>query len=367
MQRYAFCAVPFCVLLIVPASQLLARTVVEEAPIADVGRAVNQPLVEKVTRVLDSYYRRPLNTNVDNPWSLIHWSIAFGIDAQVTASGPNDQPVSAIGWLCYNRPAAGQQLMSYDGQSLRLPIAPGLQGHQGQLLSMLAQSQVKPDYGLRAGGKELTVADLVDYEKRTCRSGSELTFKLVGLAHYCGSDETWRNSSGQDWSVQRLLEEELGAPINRTQCPCGGTHRLFALSYAVDRRRHENKPVDGPWLVAERREKAYQDRAFRLQNTDGSFSTLWLDAAQNQNDKTRKLTTSGHILEWLAFSLPDDQLSDARFERAVSFVATLLERNQQMQWHRGALGHALHALAIYEQRVAGTRPGDRRERLVPTE
>jgi hypothetical protein len=333
------------------------------APATDSPTAINQPLAEKVHRVLDSYCARRINTKYENPWSVLHWSIAYGIDAEVVAAELDGQSVSAIGWLCYNRPAAGQRLMSYDGQSLRLPIAPGLQGHQGQFLAMLAQSRVKPDYEIHVGSHKSSVADLVDYEKRTCRSDLELTFKLIGLAYYSNSEESWQNSAGQSWSVRRLLEEELSEPIDRNRCPCGGTHRLFALSYAVERRRSEGLPIDGPWQIAHRRTQSYQQRAFQLQNGDGSFSTLWLDARENRNDKTRKLTTSGHILEWLACSLPESQLHDPSFERAVEYVANLLDQNQNVRWHRGALGHALHALAIYDERVLDAKPGQRRERL----
>ena len=147
------------------------------------------------------------------------------------------------------------------------------------------------------------------------------------------------------------------------QSTCGGLHRLFAINYAVERRESEGKPIDGPWLVAQQRTTAYQQRAFKLQNPDGSFSTAWLDLPEHRDDVTRQLTTSGHILEWLAYSLPDEQLRDPRFERAVDFVTSLLDGKQQTKWHRGALGHALHALVIYETRTFGPRAGDRSERL----
>lgn len=155
--------------------------------------------------------------------------------------------------------------------------------------------------------------------------------------------------------MRRLLEEELRQPINRYASCCGGTHRLFAWSYAVHRRRGEGLPVDGPWHTADLRTRAYQRRAFQLQNSDGSFSTAWLDRRENKTDKTRRLTTSGHILEFLVFSLPDERLGDPQLERAVEYVANLLEENRRKSWHRGALGHAIHALAIYERRVLGSK------------
>ena len=142
---------------------------------------------QRVQRVLDSYYVKPLNTRDDAPWSLLHWSIAYGVDAMVCVGDPSGKPVTAIGWLCSNYPAKGVRLIAMDGQGMSLPVAPGIQGHDGQFLSMLAQSRVNRDYLLRVGGREMNVADLVEHEKLTCRGDMELTFKLIGIAHYEGT------------------------------------------------------------------------------------------------------------------------------------------------------------------------------------
>jgi hypothetical protein len=319
----------------------------------------NTRLANKIKRVLDWYYSHPLNTRDDTPWSVLHWSIAYGVDAQVCVGGPDGRKVTAIGWLCCNRPAAGKRLVSLNSGNMNLPIAPGIQGHHGQFLSMLAQSKVPSDYVLRIGKRELEVANLVKYEKARCRSGMELTFKLIGISHYTPSNETWNNSRGESWSVNRLLREELKEPIDRMAACCGGTHRLYSLSYAIDRRRKQGLPIADDWKKAERRVQSYQRRAFQLQNSNGSFSTMWFERRENSNDKTRKLITSGHLLEWLAFSLPEERLQDPKFERALDYVANLLDQNHGTSWHRGGLGHALHALAIYEQRVLGATPGQR--------
>ena len=54
------------------------------------------------------------------------------------------------------------------------------------------------DYPMRVDGHDFTVADLVEYEKLTCRPKSELTFKLIGLAHYLDSDATWTSEMGRE-------------------------------------------------------------------------------------------------------------------------------------------------------------------------
>jgi len=324
------------------------------------SRSLDAPLLAQVRTVLDQYYRRPPNSRDDSPWKLLHWSIAYGIDAQLRIGGPSGQEVSAIGWLCENRPGAGVRLMSQSGDGMQLPIAPGKQGHAGQFLAMLAQAAVQPEFGLRIGDRRWTVDDLVQHERATCRSGQELTFKLIGISHYGGTNDAWQNNRGESWSVRRLLEEELRQPIRRTST-CGGTHRLFAWSYAVQRRRGEELPIEGPWELAARRTAEYQARALRMQNRDGSFSTAWLERAASDPSTARRLTTSGHVAEWLAYSLSDDELRNPRFERGLSYLAGLLERHRPSASTWGATCHALHALAIYERRVAGVAPGERRQ------
>jgi hypothetical protein len=333
-----------------------------DAPSADAINTPSAPLAAKVQRVLDDYYLQPPNTRDNSPWVVLHWSIAFGFDAPVRMGGPTGKEASAIGWLCYNYPAAGQRIMACSGSAAWLPVAPGLQGHPGQFLAMLAQSKISSNYAAGKGCLPRGVADIVDIEKRTCRTGQEQTFKLIGLSYYANSQESWTNDIGETWSVRRLLEDEVQEPIN-AYSTCGGTHRLFALSYSVKRRQTEGFAIDGPWELAERRVTAYQGRAFQLQNNDGSFSTAWLDRPEARNDLATRLNTSGHVLEWLAFSLPERRLRDANFERAVEYVADLLDRHSEIRWPWGAEAHALHALSLYEQRALGTQPGDRRRRF----
>lgn len=356
----------FCgVVVLLHCSSTLAQTVGgggmvnrASATFEEVSRA-KPGISDGIGVVLDKYYDHPPNTRDDSPWKLLHWSIAYGIDAQVRMGGPTGKQVSAVGWLCENRSSAGIRLASLTGNGLELPISAGKQGHPGQFLAMLAQARIKPDFGIRVGNRQFTIADLVEHEKDTCRSGTELTFKLIGIAQYSNSEDAWENSEGEAWSLRRLLEEELRQPIN-SRVTCGGTHRLFALSYAIHCRRNEGRPVDGPWERAQRRINKYQVRAFQLQNYDGSFSTAWFDGKDRSTNTSRRLVTSGHVMEWLAYSLPEERLQDERFENGLRFVTHLLETNQASSSDWGATTHALHALAIYEQRVLGPHPGQRR-------
>lgn len=145
-------------------------------------------LRDQIDRTLQFYYERPENVAQRSVWGVMHALIAYGVDTEVLVG---DRKANAIGWVCYNGPCNGQRLFYLDRGELTPRQGPGVQGHHGQFLAMLAQSRVKKDFPIRVEGKDFTVADLIEYEKRTCYAKTELTFKLIALAHYLPSDETW--------------------------------------------------------------------------------------------------------------------------------------------------------------------------------
>ena len=217
-------------------------------------------------------------------------------------------------------------------------MGPGFQGHEGQLLAMLAQSRVMIDYPIIVDGTRFTVADLVKAEQLGCRPNSELTFKLIGLSHYLDSDATWKDSGGGEWSIPRLIREELAQPINGVTC--GGTHRLMGFSYTVAQRKRGGKPVTGQWQRAQKYVQDYHRYAFRLQNRDGSFSTIYFRGRESRPDANRRLETSGHILEWLVYSLPKEELNASHTISAVQYVADLMLTRRMDDWPIGPRGHA---------------------------
>lgn len=314
---------------------------------ADSGE--HEALRQKVRGVLDFYRRRLLNTRDNNCWELMHAIVALGVESQVRQGGAKGRAVNSIAWLCSGAACAGQPLMYLDRGRLTAAKGPRVQGHHGQFLAILAQSKVMPDYPILVGGRSYSVADLIETEKLSCFSKTELTFKLISFAHYLDSDAVWKNSKHEDWSIERLIREEIAAPINGA--PCGGTHRLMGLSYAVRERIKQGQPVDGEFERAQTYVEDYHRYTFRLQNADGSFSTDWFKGRAGKPDLDRRLQTSGHILEWLAYSVPDATLDDPRFIKAVAYLAGILDADRDRQWSVGPLGHGLHALALYEERM----------------
>jgi len=315
-----------------------------------------QALRGRIRRVLAAYYHTPVNTREHSPWEIMHWIVAYGVDAPVRRGGPGGEPITAIGWLCFNGRGGSQRLLYRSGQAFDLRQGPGVQGHSGQFLAILAQSRVMADYPIQIGDARFTVDDLVEHEMRTCRSGTELTFKLIGLGHYLDSDVQWQSESGGTWNLPKLIREEIAQPIRGAAC--GGTHRLMGLSYAVQKQARHGEPVIGEYRRAATYVREYHKYTFKLQNADGSFSTEWFQGRGNRHDPARKLQTTGHILEWLAFSLPEPELQDPRTIRGVRFLCDLLEQNRNRRWRIGPLGHALRALTLYDQRVFGGSADD---------
>jgi len=176
----------------------------QQLPLADraAGASLSaslQAIQLDICRTLEYYYQRPLRVAEKTPWSVMHSLVAFGVDTELDAG---NRHVNAIGWLCYNQPARGMRLFEIK-RSLPAPRqGPGLEGHRGQLLSMLAQSRVRPEYAIKVSGHEFSVADLVRHEQLTCKTDQELTFKLIAWAPYpartqpeCERGCVWRISS----------------------------------------------------------------------------------------------------------------------------------------------------------------------------
>jgi len=232
---------------------------------------------------------------------------------------------------------------------LRAKYGVGLQGHLGQFLAMLAQCHVSPEYPLRVGNHNFTVKDLIEAEKKTCYPKSELTFKLIALQHYADLNDKWVNDQGLDWDFPKLISEELAQPIRGAAC--GGTHRLSGLSLVVKSRLRRGEPLDGEYQKADEFVKKYQRYAFRLQNRDGSLSTQWFRGSGEEEDVNRRIKTTGHILEWLCYSLSDEQLREPQTVRAVTYLANLMYSNYDNEWEIGPRSHATHALLLYDQRV----------------
>ncbi len=331
------------------------EVIIEDRPRADLSPAM-LALRAGIQRALAVIENQPFNTRDNTPDELTHWCLVFGCDTKIAYGGRSGKKINAVGSLCWNLPGAGYRLLRVSDGRVMARVGYGRQAYPSQFLAVLAQSAVPIDYEIRVDDFRATVADLVDYEKRNCHRGADLSFTLIGLAHYLKDDDGWKNDLGEDWSVERLIEEELDRASTLSECEL--THCLMGLSYAVDRRIKGQLPVDGEFLRAQQYVGELHGYALDHQNADGTWHPSFFALKGTSRDAMATLRSTGHILAWLVFSLPEDQLDDPRIVRSVSYVANLVN-GQRSGWNVASMSprsidtvmHAAHALAVYNRRV----------------
>jgi len=320
---------------------------------------LNAPMValrDSVRRTLDAYRRTMLSTRDNTATELMHACLAFGCDTEVYQNGPSGKKANGITTLCWNVPCGGYEPLVLSDGRIAARIGYGVQERRSQLLAVLALARVKPDYPMRAGDDIRTVADLVEHEKLNCRSAVDLSLTLIGLAYYVPDDATWENSLGEQWSVERIVREELAREIGNVVA--GETDRVMGLGYVLVRRTKRGQPIEGQFLRAKKFIDQYHDYVLKHQNSDGSWAVRRVPGRSTTYDPTQQLHATGRVLEWLAVSLPEERLADARVVRAVTYLNNLLAGGQYRSNLKsystrqiGSVMHALHGLAVYDQRV----------------
>jgi len=314
-------------------------------------------LRNSVRQTLASYAKEAFNTRDNTATNVLDVCLAYGCNAEVRRDGGNGQRLNGITCLCWNYPCAGHEILRLCDGRIAPQIGRGYQAYPGQFLAVLALSRVPREYPIRVGDDVRKVDDLIEYEKWSCREGMDLSFKLIGLARYVPTDESWKNKQGHSWSISHLVREVLAAGGDKA--PCGGTHRLMALSYVVDCRVKRGEPIDGQFLSAQKYIEEFRNHALQLANPDGTWHPDFFAYRGQGGAVVDQINSTGHILRWLVFTLPDDELQDAKIVRSVARLNALMAdgrargRNLPAASAReiAARMNALHALAIYDQRV----------------
>ena len=175
-----------------------------------------------------------------------------------------------------------------------------------------------------------------------------MTFKLIGLSYYLDSNKQWKANDGRVWSIQKLIQQELAQPV--IGAACGGTHRLMGFSFAVRQRAMQGEAITGQYARANQFVKSYIDYTWKLQNPDGSFSTSWYEGRGNEPNDERKVQTTGHMLEWLMYTLPDSEINQPRVQKSVDFLLSMIYDKKEHNWPIGPRGHALRAVGLYQAR-----------------
>jgi hypothetical protein len=304
---------------------------------------------DRVRRLLTALRQQPFNTQQNDCSDILEFCRGFGCNTELTDNAGSGQKVNGITCLCWNMPCAGYELMTFSEGHLAPRIGYGYQSQPSELAAVLALSEVAPDYPARFGRVVRTISDVIEYEKRTCRPGTDMSLKLVALSHYV-REPSWKDNQDNEWTLQRMVTEELNRPTANT--PHAATNRLMGLVAAVNRFKADKKPIEGDMARAETYIDEATRYAFSSQNSDGSWGR-----AVNRDYPTAVSYTS-HMLEWLVSAVPTNNLEDPRFAGAVDFLTTSFNAPHYQAYistmssrEIAAAMHSAYVLNFYDQAV----------------
>jgi hypothetical protein len=325
-------------------------------------------LRDRIRKTLATHRRAELGTQQNTPTEIMLGCLPFGCKTEVLLAGKR---LNGITCLCWNYPCAGYELLTTCDGHVAARVGYGRQERPSQLLATLALARVESTYPMRVGEDVRSVADLVEYEKLSCRSGDNLSLKLLGLSHYV-EEPIWQNDLGETWSIDRMLGEELAAPVVTE--PSGGIDRLLALSYALGKRAEKGLPIDGNYQRARKFLADFSAHAVELQNADGSWGPYFLAARSAGRTQDSQLLSTGQILRWLVVTLPEDDLGLAPVVRAANLVNNILSTGRYTSnvaalgtRDIGAMMYGLQALQIYDDRYFKPADPDPAEAKGPAE
>lgn len=324
---------------------------------------------DRVDRVLDATYVRPLDLNVHAAWQIVHGAMAFKKAYQVR-KGPETVYIldyllkggSMSGWAfapgVVLDPATGHRGLI----SIMEPGSKSGQGHADQWLGYLSNCGFALTDPITTGGVNYTFEDYVrqiewDVPQNAIK---EYSWTLMSLTAYRPTNHTWKASDGETWSIDKLLEIELDyldTANFRVGGPCGGTHRLFGIAITLKRHIAQGGEMTEIWQRAQEEIDGAIELARTHQNADGSLSTNFFNGRTGiSQDLGQNLHASGHTFEFLAIALPDDRLDEPWFNHAADALCGMFEDGSQLDLECGALYHAAHGLVVYRERKWGKRP-----------
>ena len=352
----------FCICFMVLASSGCKRPTISQ-PLELAEIPTNETLNQRLDEVLEAIYKdRHLNLRDHAAWQILHGALTYKRDFMVERNG---KFVSAVDYILNGGQMKGWTVeqgveLSPGSQrfGLRALLEEGTkagQGHADQWLAVLAQCDLSPEQKILVAGDEYTMESFLrqvqyDVPRNTDR---EYSWTLIGLTTYLPTNETWTALDGEEWNIERLVGIEAEQAL--ASSACGGTHRLIGMATALNHHVDQQFEVTGAWKQAsEVIEQAKLD-AKKYQNVDGSFSTNYFQRPGRSPDLAQNLGTTGHILEFLAIALQDEQLEEPWVKRAVANMCELFEKTRDVPLECGALYHAAHGLALYRERVFGPR------------
>jgi hypothetical protein len=333
------------------------------APIAkrdDAPPPAIESVREQVTEALRLAFARRLNTREHGAWQIVHGCIPFRDEFLIEHEG---HTLPALKFLLTGGEVTGWELepgvklASLQGRrGWRSPVRPGsstAQGHADQWLGYLASCRLPAETPIVIQKETFTLAEgLAQMEYDVPHNvENEYSWTLMALAAYRPHNYSWTASDGREWNVARIVEIELEQDV--FDSACGGAHRMVGLAMAYQRWRREQGERTGIWEKLEQRLNDTVADVKAFQHPDGTLSSDSFLRPFKSADLGQEIAAGGHVLEFLAVQLTDEQLREPWVTRAVLSQCRLLRAANHHNLHCGALYHAASALRLYHERMFG--------------
>jgi hypothetical protein len=319
----------------------------------------------RIEAAIQNVRRRDLLTT-NGFWTVFHGILGLGPGVQLLNPQTGGR-VNAVDYICAGGELRGLQFVptKHGLDVVTTGLAGGGQGHQDQFVAEMAQWGMPPDRKFVVLGREYTFEDFIRHTQMRARvtANQELSWAIVILGQYRGTDVSWRNAFGERLHLHDLLRYELDAPIELAAC--GGTHRLFGLTWVYHLHLQKGGGTEGVWQAVADANVRYCNLAKKYQNPDGSFSTDFFRGPGHAADKQLRLNTTGHTFEWLALALPDAALKEPWMEAAANALALMILDLQGQPVEGGSLYHAVHGLLLYTARVYDSHTFGAPDVLIP--
>jgi len=339
------------------------KPVVDEVGNPKKAELTDAELLQQIDDALDyTYENRRLDLNQQAAWQMIHGALAFK-RAFLVRHG--DKDVSALdhvlsggkmkGWNLVKGELLDEKTQRYGVRALLEEGTKAGQGHTDQWLGYLCDCGMPLDEPLMVEGQKYILDDyILQAERDVYRNpAKEYSWTLMALSAYRKPGYTWKAGDGSEWSIEKLVEIELG--YNLDASPCGGTHRMFGLTMARDRHVAAGGKLEGIWADCDKKIKECIARAKQLQNPDGSLSSNYFQREGMSADLAQAVGSAGHVMEFLAASMTKEELQEPWARRAVASVCSVFRKTKAVDVECGALFHAAHGLRLYRFKVFGPR------------
>ena len=328
-------------------------------------KAPANALDRRVDEAISVTARRTLSIDTHTPWQIGHGMLAYRrnyvlrdgeklINAydwvatnptylSQTTDPQTNAPTRPLPWFYLTKHGARPQ--AYTG----LPYE--FEGHPNQFLAFFAMARIPTDFQFMVEGRPVTFGQMLYNAKMEINDREEVTWDLWAFAYYFDMSDRWTNAQGQSWSMERLVSTTMNQ-LSPTRSPCGGCHALFAIASA--RNAFIQTPgsrMTGVWTQAHMQLEKHIALAKSMQNTDGSFSSNYFKGPGYSSDPSKRISTTGHTLEFLMVALPQNRLQEPWVAKAVESVSRDLIDNQDEPIDVGGMYHAAHALVLYRERT----------------